>query len=101
MIGLQTMVRCSCGKDNLERKFCTDCSQQLLYDCGKCKKVVAATEKFCETCSTKNLLHEAKAYNTCLPLSRFFHFALLPPTEQVSEFLAETLPCYARFLSLP
>jgi predicted amidophosphoribosyltransferase len=58
------MVRCSCGTDNLEKKFCTDCGKQLLYDCEKCKKLVAITEKFCGTCGTKNPHYDANAFNT-------------------------------------
>ena len=58
------MVRCSCGTDGLEKKFCTDCGKQLLYDCGKCKGLVAITDKFCGTCGTKNSHYDAVAYST-------------------------------------
>ena len=48
----------------MEKKFCTDCGKQLLYDCGKCKGLVAITEKFCGTCGTKNSYYDAVAYGT-------------------------------------
>ena len=64
VIGLLTVVRCPCGTDNLEKKFCTGCSKQLIYDCGKCKKLVAVAEKFGGTCGTENPHYDAKAYST-------------------------------------
>ena len=48
----------------MEKKFCTDCGKQLIYDCGKCKGLVAITDKFCGTCGTKNPHYDAVAYNT-------------------------------------
>ena len=50
------MVRCSCGTDNLEKKFCTNCGKQLIYDCEKCKKPIVIMEKFCGTCGLRTLI---------------------------------------------
>jgi predicted amidophosphoribosyltransferase len=47
----------------MEKKYCTNCGTQLLYDCEKCKKPVNITEKFCGACGAKNP-HYAKAYDT-------------------------------------
>ncbi|MGD8545716.1 MAG: hypothetical protein PVH12_06020 [Candidatus Bathyarchaeota archaeon] len=55
------MVRCSCGTDNLEKKFCTSCGKQLIYDCEKCKNHVVIMEKFCGSCGTKNPHYDASA----------------------------------------
>ena len=60
---LLSMVRCICGTDNMEQKYCTNCGTQLLYDCEKCKKLVTINEKFCGDCGTKNPNYNAKAYN--------------------------------------
>jgi predicted RNA-binding Zn-ribbon protein involved in translation (DUF1610 family) len=57
------MVRCSCGSDNMEKKYCTTCGTQLIYDCEKCKKTIVITEKFCGTCGTKIPHYDAKAFN--------------------------------------
>jgi predicted amidophosphoribosyltransferase len=48
----------------MEKKYCTNCGTQLLYDCEKCKKPIDITEKFCGTCGTKNPHYNAEAYNT-------------------------------------
>ncbi|MCW3997633.1 MAG: zinc ribbon domain-containing protein [Candidatus Bathyarchaeota archaeon] len=47
----------------MEKKYCTTCGTQLLYDCEKCKNPVVITEKFCGTCGTKNSHYTAKAFN--------------------------------------
>lgn len=64
MIGLQTVVRCSCVTDNFEKKFCTECGKQSKYDCKEYKKPVAIAEKFCGTCGTKNPHYDVEAYST-------------------------------------
>jgi len=48
----------------MEKKYCTNCGTQLLFDCGKCKKPIDITEKFCGACGTKNPHYNAEAYNT-------------------------------------
>ena len=53
------MVRCLCGTDNLEKKFCTSCGKQLIYDCEKCEHSVVVMEKFCGSCGTKNPNYDA------------------------------------------
>ncbi len=53
------MVRCLCGTDNLEKKFCTSCGKQLIYVCEKCKCSVVVMEKFCGSCGTKNPNYDA------------------------------------------
>ena len=55
------MVQCSCGADNLEKKFFTNCGKQLIYDCEKCKKPIVIMAKFCGTCGTKNPHYDAGA----------------------------------------
>ena len=58
------MVRCICGTDNMEEKYCTNCGTQLLHDCEKCKTTINITEKFCGACGTKNPHYNAEAFNT-------------------------------------
>ena len=58
------MVRCICGTDNMEKKYCTNCGTQLLFDCGKCKTTINITEKFCGACGAKNPAYNAEAFNT-------------------------------------
>ena len=60
---LLSMVRCICGTDKMEQKYCTNCGTQLLHDCEKCKNPVVLNEKFCGNCGTKNPKYNAKAYN--------------------------------------
>jgi predicted amidophosphoribosyltransferase len=64
VIWLSSMVRCICGADNMEQKYCTNCGTQLLYDCEKCKKPTDITQKFCGNCGTKNPYYNTEAYNT-------------------------------------
>jgi hypothetical protein len=58
------MVRCICGTDNMEKKYCTNCGTQLLYDCEKCKNTINITEKFCGACGTKNPHYNAETFTT-------------------------------------
>ncbi len=55
------MVRCPCGTDSLDKKFCTSCGKQLMYECEKCKDPVVIMEKFCGACGARNPRYDASA----------------------------------------